>query len=46
MGVKHLAFVHMTDDKAEPVDTWIAENYPITNMLVTGHEKVILSDSK
>lgn len=42
MGIKKVAFVHMTDDRAEPVNEWIRTNYPEGHILVTGYEKVVL----
>jgi len=40
MKPKKVAFVHMTDDKAEPLAQWLKDNLPEAGMLVTGYEKI------
>lgn len=42
LGAKKVAFMHMTDDKAEPLKKWMAENMPNGEMLVTGYESVVM----
>jgi L-ascorbate metabolism protein UlaG (beta-lactamase superfamily) len=43
MNVGKIVFVHMTDDKAEPLKKWLKENLPNASMLVTGYESIILN---
>ncbi len=43
IGAKQVAFYHMTDDRTEPVGSWITENYPAARMLVTGQQPVLMS---
>lgn len=43
---KHLAFIHMTDDKAEPLVKWLQQHLPEAGMLVTGHEKISLKKNQ
>jgi len=40
MNVSKVIFVHMTDDKAEPLKQWMKKNLPNAAMLVTGYESV------
>ena len=42
MNIKKVAFVHMTDDKAAPLASWLKENLPDATMLVTDYERVVL----
>ena len=43
IGAKKVAFMHMTDDKAEPLKKWMAESMPDGEMLVTGYENVVMT---
>jgi L-ascorbate metabolism protein UlaG (beta-lactamase superfamily) len=43
MNPGKVVFVHMTDDKAEPLSKWLKENLPKAGMLVTGYESVHLN---
>ena len=42
MNVKKVAFIHMTDNKADSLEKWLKKNIPKATMLVTGHEEVVL----
>ena len=40
MNVQKVAFIHMTDNKAEPMVRWLKQNLPDATLLVTGHERL------
>ena len=43
MNVGKVAFIHMTDDKTEPLVKWLKVNFPNATVLVTGYERMQLN---
>ncbi len=42
MNVDKVVFVHLTNNKAKPLNNWIKQNLPNAAMLVTGYESIHL----
>ena len=43
MNAKKVAFIHMTDEKAQPFFDWLQTNYPAGGLLVTGYEQIVMT---
>jgi len=46
MNVGKVVFIHMTDNKAAPLQKWLEKNLPTASMLVTGHEVITLQRNR